>query len=134
MSTPSVVIDNQWGAVIEYPESGVLEIRWYDTTGAMSGGDFNDFLAQYAGAVESTGCQKLYVDAIAFRMDMGKMNQGWRDQHIIPRYNAAGVIRFAFLMPTGMPAIGAPPAAEGPANFPTAYFATRAEAFAWLSG
>ena len=34
----------------------------------------------------------------------------------------------------GMPAIGAPPQKEGPADYPTAYFGTRAEALAWLAG
>ena len=65
-------------------------------------------------------------------MDMSLMNPGWRDQNIIPRYNAAGLAKFAFIMPKGMPAIGAVPAPEGPADFPTAYFASRADALAWL--
>ena len=66
-------------------------------------------------------------------MGPGLMDGDWRDANIIPRYNAAGVKKFAFLMPAGMPAIGAPPAPEGPGEFPTAYFGTRAEARAWLS-
>ena len=31
-----------------------------------------------------------------------------------------------------MPAIGEDPVHEGPADYPTAYFGTRAEAVAWL--
>ena len=62
------------------------------------------------------------------------MDANWRDANIIPRYNAAGVTKFAFLMPEGMPAIGAPPAPEGPAEFPTAYFGRRADAVEWLTG
>jgi hypothetical protein len=69
-----------------------------------------------------------------FMMDPANLNDAWRDANIIPRYNAAGVRRFAFLFPDGMPAIGAPPAAEGPATFPTAYFARRQEALDWLAG
>ena len=61
------------------------------------------------------------------------MEMGWRDEHIIPRYNAAGVQKFAFVMPPGMPAIRAEPANEDPATFPTGYFGTRQEALAWLS-
>ena len=60
------------------------------------------------------------------------MSLGWRDANIIPRYNAAGVKKFAFIMPAGMPAIGDDPAPEGPAHYPTAYFGSRAEALAWL--
>ena len=60
------------------------------------------------------------------------MEMGWRDEHIIPRYNAAGLKKFAFVMPAGMPAIGAPPAPEGPADFPTGYYGSRADALSWL--
>ena len=52
---------------------------------------------------------------------------------IIPRYNQAGVEKFAFLMPEGMPAIDAPPAPEEPVSFPTAYFGSRADATARLA-
>jgi hypothetical protein len=46
------------------------------------------------------------------------MSAEWRDTHIIPRYHAAGVRKFAFYMSESMPMIGAPPAAEGPAFLP----------------
>jgi hypothetical protein len=61
------------------------------------------------------------------------MDDEWRDEHIVPRYNAAGVQKFAFHTPDGMPAVGAPPAAMGPSNFPTAYFARRQDALDWLA-
>jgi hypothetical protein len=61
------------------------------------------------------------------------MDGPWRDVNIIPRYNAAGVTKFAFQMPPGMPMIGSPPAPEGPGRFPTAYFGRRQEALEWLS-
>ncbi len=67
-------------------------------------------------------------------MDPAGLDMGWRDEQIIPRYNAAGVKKFAFLMPAAMPAIGADPAPEGPADFPTAYFAECTQAQAWLDG
>ena len=56
----------------------------------------------------------------------------WRDEHIVPRYNAGGVQKFAFHMPDSMPSIGAAPEPEGPAAFPTAYFARRQAALDWL--
>jgi hypothetical protein len=61
------------------------------------------------------------------------MDEPWRNANIVPRYNDAGITKFAFHMPAGMPAIGAPPAPEGPAHFPTGYFGTRSDALAWLS-
>jgi hypothetical protein len=61
------------------------------------------------------------------------MDDEWRNEYIVPRYNAAGVRKFAFHMPDGMPAIGQRPATEGPASFPTAYFARRQDALDWLA-
>jgi hypothetical protein len=72
----------------------------------------------FAGHVESTRRQGILVDSTSFRMATHEMDPGWRDANIIPRYNAAGVRRFAFHMPEGMPAIGAEPAPEGPGQLP----------------
>ena len=130
--TATIVYHDRYGATIDWPEDDYIEIRWYDTTAAMTGDEFNQWLSQFAGCVETARRSGVLVDSVQFRMDMARMDAAWRDAHIIPRYNAAGVKRFAFLMPEGMPAIGGPPVHEGPADFPTAYFATRTDALAWL--
>ncbi len=132
MAAIQVVYSDQWGEILDRPDDGCVEIRWFDSTEAMTGADFNDFLATYAGQVEACGRSGGLVNAVQFRMDPTKMDPGWRDANIIPRYNAAGVKKFAFIMPAGMLAIGADPAPEGPADFPTAYFGRRAAALAWL--
>lgn len=134
MATARIVHNDQWGEIIDHPDDDCVEIRWYDTTSDMSGDDFNRFLKTYAGQVEACGRANGLVDGVQFRMDMAKMSMGWRDEHIIPRYNAAGMKKFAFIMPEGMPAIGTAPAPEGPADFPTGYFGTRADALRWFSG
>jgi len=67
-------------------------------------------------------------------MNPANMNAAWRDSNIVPRYNAAGLKKFAFHMPQGMPMIGKPPAVEGPATYPTGYFGSRHDALDWLSG
>lgn len=123
---------DQWGDILDRPEDNCVEIRWFDTTSQMNGHDFNNFLTRFVEQVEAFGRSGCLVDAVQFRMDMAKMNIGWRDEHIIPRYNAARVKRFAFVMPAGMPAIGLPPTNEGPADFPTGYFGTRKDALDWL--
>jgi hypothetical protein len=130
--TATIVYHDRYGATIDWPEDDYIEIRWYDTTAAMTGEEFNEWLSQFAGCVEAARRRGVLVDSVQFWMDMARMDAAWRDAHIIPRYNAAGVEKFAFLMPEGMPAIGGPPSHEGPADFPTAYFATRADALAWL--
>jgi hypothetical protein len=59
----------------------------------------------------------------------------WRDQEIIPRYDGAGVKRFAFLWPEGTPGAvesGGTPTPEGSANFPAGWFTRRERAYRWL--
>lgn len=131
--TSQIVWEDKWGEVIDRPDADLIEIRWYDTTRDLDTDTFNEWLAGFAGAVEASGRSGVLTDATVFGMSMAHMDGEWRDSNIIPRYNTAGVRKFAFLMPAGMPAIGAAPAPEGPANFPTAYFGTREDALAWLA-
>lgn len=134
MTQAQHVYDDEWGGIIDRPEAGYIEIRWYDTTKSMNKDLFQAWLTTFVEQVEATGRQRVLVDAVQFRMLMEHMDGSWRDANIIPRYNAAGVQKFAFHMPAGMPAIGKPPAKEGPGEFPTAYFGTRADALEWLKG
>ena len=129
----TILFEDQFGAIIDYPHDDYLEIRWYDATASLDGDAFNEWLDGFASHVERTQRSGILVDAIQFTMPMEKMDLGWRDANIIPRYNTAGVKRFAFLMPAGMPAIGSAPSPEGPADFPTGYFGTRASAKRWLA-
>ncbi len=129
----SIVYGDRWGEIIDRPDTDVIEIRWFDTTSEMTAGEFNRWFAQFAGEVERAGRTKVLVDSTRFRMPMDRMDAAWRDANIIPRYNAAGVNGFAFLMPDTMPAIGAPPIVDGPAQFPTAYFGIREAALTWLA-
>jgi hypothetical protein len=132
MTDARILQDDRWGAVIDYPTNNIIEIRWYDTTVELDRQSFNNWLSMFAGHVESTRRQGILVDSTSFRMARHEMDSDWRDANIIPRYNSAGVLRFAIHMPEGMPAIGAEPAPEGPANFPTGYFGARQAALAWL--
>ena len=127
-----IVYADTWGEIIDRKAAGFVEVRWFDSTAAMQAGEFNTWLQQIATAVEQTGRTAVLIDATSFTMT-ARWDDGWRDANIIPRYNAAGVRKFAFHMPAGMPAIGSPPAAEGPAQFPTGYFGARNDAVDWLS-
>ncbi len=127
-----IVWEDQFGEVIDRASADVIEIRWYDTTSAMSSDEFNEWLVRFADSVEERRRAGVLVDSLSFLMDPSNMNGPWRDANIIPRYNAAGVRRFAFLMPAGMPLIGQEPAREGPGEFPTGYFGTRESAMDWL--
>lgn len=130
--TSEVIYEDKWGEIIDRPLSGLIEIRWFDTTSTMKGDEFNNWLSVFAGCVEAKKRSGCLVDSVQFKMPMDRINPGWRDANIIPRYNAAGVKRFAFVVPAGMPLIGAKPKQEGPGNFPTGYFGERAKAVAWI--
>jgi hypothetical protein len=131
--TGTVMYEDEYGSTIDRPDANFIEIRWYDATASFTTEGFNVWLARFAGAVEAVRRPAVLVDSVQFKMDLARMDRDWRDVNIIPRYNKAGVRKFAFLMPEGMPAIGTPPAVEGPADFPTAYFGNRADALAWLA-
>jgi hypothetical protein len=127
------IYEDRFGAVIDHTDAGYLEIRWYDATEDMSAGQFQDWLAGFAGAVERRKPAHVLVDNTSFLMDPTNLDGKWRDEHVVPLYNAGGVQKFAFHMPEGMPAIGAAPALEGPATFPTGYFGRRQAALEWLA-
>jgi hypothetical protein len=126
------VWEDRFGSVTDH-DDGYLEIRWYDATEDMSAKQFQEWLVGFAGEVEKRRRRGVLVDATSFRMDPAKMNEEWRNEHITPRYNAGGLEKWAFHMPEGMPAIGAPPQREGPAKFTTGYFGRRQDALAWLA-
>ncbi|MEE8330446.1 MAG: hypothetical protein V3R84_01610 [Acidimicrobiia bacterium] len=127
------VYEDEWGEVVEDSEADLIEIVWSETTAGMSIEEFNRWLDGFAGLVEKQDRHKVLVDSTLFLMDTLLMDAPWRDANIIPRYNAAGVKKLAFLVPEGMPLIGAEPAPDGPADFPTAYFGDRDDALAWLA-
>jgi len=128
------VYADKFGEIFDRPSANLIELRWFDSTSEMSAPEFQSWLTKFVESVERCGRSGVLVDSTAFRMSPAKMDGPWRDANIIPRYNAAGVKRFAFHMPEGMPAIGEPPAIEAPGQFPTGYFGRRQDALDWLGG
>ena len=131
-ATIAHVYEDRFGEVIDHPDGAYLEIRWYDATEAMSTADFQDWVAAFAREVEQRHRPGILVDLTRFRMDQAGMDGDWWYTQIVPRYNAAGVKKFAFLALDGTPAIDSPPTPAKGATFPTAYFARRQEALTWL--
>jgi hypothetical protein len=126
------VYEDRWGEVFDRPSIDVIELRWFDTTAGMTGAEFQAWLSKFAECVERCGRSRVLIDSTTFRMSPANMDGPWRDANIIPRYNAAGVTKFAFQMPDGMPMTGEPPAVEEPGRFPTGYFGGRQDALDWL--
>ena len=123
------VAGNEWGAIVQHPD--LLELRWLTSTASMTDGGFMATLCLFVWEAEKRRPRGLLIDAVEFHHRFSDGVLAWRDAHIIPRYGAAGVRRFAFLVPAGFPAAGKE-AREGPAVFPTRWFVNRQEALGWL--
>jgi hypothetical protein len=133
MSDSTFVYEDEWGEIIDRPAADLTELRWFDTTAAMSKDKFEEWLSTFADYVGRLHHRRVLIDGTSFKMNPSFMDGEWRDANIIPRYNAAGVTSFAFHMPAEMPMIGKPPAPEAPGKFPTGYFGSRERALQWLA-
>jgi hypothetical protein len=127
----SELVRNEWGAVVRHPDLDLLELQWFDSTASMTDGGFMATLCLFVWEAEKARPSRLLIDATQFRHRFGEGVLAWRDAHIIPRYGAAGVRRFAFHMPAGFPRAGVEEV-EGPAVFPTKWFVDRRQALDWL--
>jgi hypothetical protein len=127
---------NSWATILHYPEWQTLELRWLSTTAEMSGEGFKDTLMLHAGEGERYRPTRMLIDTSEFRHRPEPETLQWRDQHIVPRYNRAGVKKFAFIANAHWPDTvenGHQPAVEGQARFPTGWFQQRERAYQWLA-
>ena len=129
----SKLAGNAWGEILHHEPDGILELRWLPSE--TTDGAFKATIALYAWEAEKVRPSFLLIDATEFRHQFGPNVMQWRDDCIIPRYGAAGVRKFAFLMPAGVPNTmesGGKEVIDGPAIFPTAWFSVRQNALNWL--
>lgn len=138
---PEELARYRFGFILKQPESPVLELTWLPTSAAMSDEDWMTGLMMLAAEAEAAEISAILIDATAFRHGFEDRNSAmsWRDARVIPRYNNAGVEKFAFVMPEGYTGptaeSGAAPVFDGPAaRFPTQWFRTRESAMTWLAG
>lgn len=131
---PKEVVRNDWGEIIHHAKEGILELRWLPST--MTDSAFKATLALLAWEAEKLRPPFLLIDAMEFRHKFGPGVMEWRHDAITPRYGAAGVKKFAFVMPAGFPGTmesGGKEVIDGPAIFPTAWFSERQNALKWLT-
>jgi len=124
---------DQFGILTQDEERGILELQWLDGSAEMSEEDFKVWLERYAASGEEHRTPFMLIDARKFKYRPDAQIGAWRNERIIPRYNAAGVKKFAFLLPEGAPA-NAEPAPEAPATFPTGYFNSGEKIEQWFAG
>jgi len=133
---PIEIARNEWGVVRHYEQVRTLELKWLSTTREMPDDGFRRTLELLAAEGARLRPPRMLIDATEFYHEFGDGVMEWRDAQIIPRYNDAGVTKFAFLVPEGAPGTvesGGVPAVEGPATFPTGWFAIREKADEWLA-
>ena len=130
----------RYGLVLEHRSPDYLELRWLPTTVSMTDGDWMTGLLILAPEAQARNAAAILIDATEFGHQFSDRegSMAWRDENVIPRYNLAGVKRFAFLMPSGYPGptaeSGAEPRIDGQsAQFPTQWFLERANALAWVT-
>ncbi|WP_460626807.1 hypothetical protein [Intrasporangium mesophilum] len=137
---PNETARYRYGLVIQHQNPEHLELAWLPTTESMSDEDWKTGLMLLATEAESIATASILIDATEFRHGFQDRegSMAWRDDHVIPRYNRAGVTRFAFVMPAGFTGptaeSGAEPRVDGrAAAFPTQWFLGRDAALAWLA-
>ncbi len=130
----------RYGLILSHHDPDYLELTWLSETASMTDEDWMTGLMLLAGEAEALRASAILIDATRFRHDFtdrpGLMAR--RDLQVVPRYNRAGITRFAFIMPEGFPGptaeTGAQPRIDGDtAQFPTQWFTDHANALAWLT-
>jgi hypothetical protein len=130
------VFRDRFGVLLDDRVRGTLELQWLDGTTAMTDEDFKAWLTRFASEAERRRPPFLLIDMTRFGHRPGPGVAAWRDEHIIPGYNRAGVRKFAFIATTagfGSSAVGSPPVPEPPGTFPTGYFLDRDQIEAWFA-
>ena len=131
------IASTEYAVIVRHDEWNTLELKWLPTSKDATEAQAREVMALFAAQAEQLKPQFLLVDTTEFFHRWADDMMAWRDQEIIPHYNAGGVSKFAFITGEGVPfptvESGADPAPEGPASFPTGWFAGRDRAYEWLA-
>jgi hypothetical protein len=128
---------DEFSTLSRVDEHRAIVLHWFPTTMTMSEAQFRVGLERLASTLEKERLPNVCIDVVKFGYKPQADFSAWRDKNIIPRYNAAGVKKFAFVVPAQSPHSvehGVAPAAEPPGGFPTGYFNSAARADAWFDG
>ena len=112
-------------------ELNAIQLIWTEQTSAMTDEDFKNGVDRFTTYAEQNNAKGLFVDVREFGHQMSPELGQWRQDKIVPRYNAAGVLKFAYVLPPGAPA-AEPQQYEG-ADFVTGYFGSATAASEWLA-
>jgi hypothetical protein len=113
---------------MEYNEEALsINLHW---TAGMTGQDFRTALEHFAQHAASKKAAGLRVNVTEFGFAMTPDLNEWRKKEILSQYAAAGVKRFAYVLPSAAP-LGEPQQYEGE-PLVTGYFHSDDDATEWL--
>ena len=108
----------------------LVRLTWLAGTAGMTDQDFKETLETFAESALQHSARRLIIDVREFKHRPSPEIAAWRDEVVVPKYNRAGVKKIAWVWPGNAPS-------NHPANeiekFENCFFATEAEALAWLS-
>ena len=130
---PAQLHEDNFLQILWDEETRIIGIDWKDSTSTMTDEEFRAELKLFANLVEEKKALGILVDVSSFRHRVGAEVGQWRLKNISPRYNEAGVQRFAFLFSkdSQIPPM-ANESSEGE-RFLTRAFNSREQAVAWLT-
>lgn len=136
VSTPTDLYSDRIARFFRDPEHDAIELRWLEEANDMSEEQFRAAIERLAGLLERDRPPHVLVDMSSLQFRPADDFEQWRQAHIIPRYNKAGVSKFAFIVPKSVAytvETGTLPAVEGKAQFQTGYFSTRDGVVSWFT-
>ena len=118
-------------------ETKTLVFQWKPETENIKNNDFREGLSNFAGYAFELKTPNMVVDVRNFRPGGGEPTQDvrgkWRAEVVVPRYNRAGVKKFAYLrnVEGGGPPVSGPARHDGE-EFETAVFDSEDKMMTWL--
>lgn len=128
-------IHNSKHILIEYDEANALFIFKFTDLAAISEGDFKQELETQASLSEKYHPMRFLFHSKNFDYAISPDFQQWIDDNIFPRYIAAGVKKFAYIMSADMISqlsIEQTMEEKKAAAFETRFFENEEEAMEWL--
>lgn len=126
---------NSFLKIFHDPDSATLKLLWLADTARMTAEDFKEGLTNTATYTEQYKTKGLLVDVEKFQFAgaMGPDLMKWRSETIVPRYNKAGLKRFAFVHGKAFPEKPGDGDRNPGEDFFTKHFALEESAMKWLS-
>jgi hypothetical protein len=116
-------------------QHSLLSFLWTEKTATMTDADYQAGLRDYGQTMIERRARLGLIDLRKFRHRPGEHLMSWRTSEIVPMYHKAGLEKFAYVLPEGVPAPpdDAPAKKEPGEQFLTKRFATDAAARSWLT-